>query len=129
MVPTTRTFRWDRFNGSETFGGNASVPTYFDDEVKAIDLSGCSISSTGETKDQQLKHVLYDAATNITVNLHVDQVYKFWQIFTGAKSVSSVDAVVLEPLSSMSDAYNNHDSLHVISADETLTSAYAVSLD
>lgn len=65
-----------------------------------------------------------------TFVLDVDSHYRYLQIFTGAKSAfGSIDAVVLEPLSAMSDAYNNHDGLHVISAGETFVSSYGVHLE
>ena len=44
---------------------------------------------------------------------------RYLQIFTGALASfpdDEVDAVVLEPLSAMSDAFNNGDGLHTISA-------------
>jgi galactose mutarotase-like enzyme len=110
-----------RFDGTQTFGGNVTLPTYFDDEVKAIDAAKCS-------NGDGFKHVLHDAASKVATTLHVGPEFKFLQIFTGAKSIWGVDAVVLEPLSAMSDAYNNHDSLHIISAGETFTSTYGVSV-
>ena len=108
MVPTTHVAPWSRFDGSLPFGGNASLPTYFDDEVKSMGESNCSSSG--------FKHVLHDADSGIYTTLHVSREFKFLQIFTGAKSIWGVDAVVLEPLSAMSDSYNNHDNLHIISA-------------
>ena len=36
---------------------------------------------------------------------------------------------VLEPLGAMSDGFNNHDGLHIISPGETFTGTYTVSLE
>lgn len=60
--------------------------------------------------------------------MHADVRNSDDNVVTGAKSIWGVDAVVLEPLSAMSDSYNNHDSLHVISAGETFTSSFGVSV-
>lgn len=121
MVPTTQTRSWDRFNGSFTFGGNASAPTYFDDEVKALRPELCP--NGGE-----MTHTLRDPTSGVETRLTVSPEFRYLQIFTGAMSTWGTDAVVLEPLSSMADAYNNHDGLRVISAGETYTNWYRVTL-
>lgn len=53
---------------------------------------------------------------------------RYLQIWTGAKAAFGVDAVVLEPLGAMSDGFNNHDGLHVISPGETFKGSYKVAL-
>ena len=121
MVPSGHTQEWRRFTGSQTFGGNASMPTYFDDEVKARQSASC---------DAGYRYRLKSPKDGLTFVLATDAHYRYLQIFTGAKSAfGTIDAVVLEPLSAMSDAYNNHDGLHVISAGETFTSKYGIYLD
>eukprot|EP00041_Stephanoeca_diplocostata_P009069 m.137977 g.137977 ORF g.137977 m.137977 type:complete len:408 (+) comp17590_c0_seq2:62-1285(+) len=117
MVPTGHTHVWSRFNGSRPFGGSATMPTYFDDEVKALNTAKC-----GDT----FEHVLQDFDNSVQIGLSVDSSYKFLQIFTGAQQTWGVDAVVLEPLNAMSDAYNNHDNLHTISVGETYTSSFGI---
>ena len=66
---------------------------------------------------------LVDAKSGQTVRLHHGAHFRYLQIYTGSKAGGGEDAVVLEPLSAMSDAFNNHDGLHVISAGESLTTA------
>ena len=46
-----------------------------------------------------------------------------------ALSTFGVDAVVLEPLSAMSDSYNNHDGLHILSSGEEYTNVMAISIE
>ena len=89
--------------------------------MKATDTSACN-PETG------FRHTLRDPASGVATTLHVSKEFRFLQIFTGAKATWGTDAVVLEPLSAMSDAYNNHDSLHVISAGEMFHSSYGVSV-
>lgn len=74
---------------------------------------------------------LSDPATAQSVKLLHNADMRYLQIFTGAMASfpDGVDAVVLEPLSAMSDAYNNHDGLHVISAGETYTSHFGVEVE
>jgi hypothetical protein len=67
-------------------------PTYFDDEVKAVNPAKCGAGS-------EITHTLHDAASGVETKLHVSPEFRFLQIFTGAKSIWGVDAVVLEPLS------------------------------
>lgn len=116
MVPTGQTTPFSRFNGSESIGGNASVPTYFDVEAKAA--AGCSGNYTTTMLDPVSGDVLRMSATG----------FPFLQVWTGAKSAFGVNAVVLEPLSAMSDGFNNHDSLHIINPGQVFTDVVHVSL-
>lgn len=116
MVPTGQAIPFSRFNGSESIGGNASVPTYFDVEAKAA--AGCSGNYTTTMLDPVSGDVLRMSATG----------FPFLQVWTGAKSAFGVNAVVLEPLSAMSDGFNNHDSLHIINPGQVFTDVVHVSL-
>lgn len=122
MVPSRHVSPWLKNNGSDAIGGNTSVPTYMDDEVKA--LRACPGSEDSFFATRLVDPVLSDT----TVLLH-DHSFRYLQIFTGAKATWGADAVVLEPLSAMSDAYNNHDGLHVISAGETFSSRFGVRVE
>ena len=44
------------------------------------------------------------------------------------RTTFGVSAVVLEPLSAMSDGFNNHDVLHVVSPGQRHVDAFAVTL-
>lgn len=74
-MPTTHTVPWSRFDGTKTFGGNSTLPTYFDDEVKSMGSSNCA--GVG------FKHTLHDAESGVDTVLHVGSEFKFLQIFTG----------------------------------------------
>jgi len=117
MVPTTHVSDWGKNTGADAIGGNATAPTYMDDEVKAM-----AALDSFQTR-------LVDPATRDVTVLHCDSSFRFLQIFTGAMATWGAAAVVLEPLSAMSDAYNNHDGLHVISAGETYENSFGVSLE
>jgi len=120
MVPTGQTTPYTRFNGTLPVGGNATNPTYFDTEVKAT--RACAGKDGYTTK-------LYDPASGDTLALTHTAPYRYLQVWTGAMSTFGVDAVVLEPLGAMSDGFNNHDGLHIISPGETFTGTYTVSLE
>merc|ERR1712166_312932 len=91
-----------------------------DDEVKAM-----------RPLQRDFATRLVDPSTEQTVVLHHGAAMHYLQIFTGAVASfdGAPDAVVLEPLSAMSDAYNNHDGLHVISAGETFVSTFSVEVE
>merc|ERR1712113_327694 len=93
------------------------TPRYMDDEVKAMIPEQLGFATR-----------LVDPSTSQEVVLRHDQAMHYLQIFTGAKKSFSnaIDSVVLEPLSAMSDAYNNRDGLHVIGAGETFVSRFSV---
>ena len=120
MVPSTHTRAWRRDNGTDVVGAdpaNASLPVYMDDEVKAALECAHGYRTRLLTPDGDV------------TTLATDPHYRYLQIYTGSKSSGGEDAVVLEPLSAMSDAYNNHDGLHVISAGQSFLSAFSVSVE
>jgi len=125
MVPTTHMSSWDRSNGSDPIGpalNPPGAPLYMDDEVKAMSRPSSGFYTTK----------LVDPATSQAVLLNHDSDMRYLQIFTGAKAsfpTTPVDAVVLEPLSAMSDGFNNHDGLHTISAGETYVSRFGVEVE
>ena len=119
MVPTTHTTRSDRFNGSLPVGGTASAPEYHDDEFKALRPQDCPYPL--------LRTTLHDPVAEVTTVLHHQS--RYLQVWTGALTTFGVDAVVLEPLSAMSDSFNNHDGVHILSAGEQYTNVMAISLE
>lgn len=123
MVPTGRISDWHDTNGSAPIGfdrDSVAAPRYMDDEVKAMLPSTPGFATR-----------MVDPSTSQTVVLHHDRNMRYLQIFTGALTSfpNAPDAVVLEPLSAMSDAYNNHDGLHIISAGETYVSHFSVEVE
>ena len=118
MVPTGRVGNTTLFNGSAPIGGNATHPTYMDDEVKAMN---------GECCPKMMETVLDDPVANTRSVLRHES--RYLQIWTGGLSTFGIDAVVLEPLSAMSDGFNNHDGLHVLSAGETTSNAFGIRIE
>ena len=77
-------------------GGNATVPEYHDDEFKAMRPQDCT--------EQLFQTKLLDPVTDETTVLHHQS--RYLQVWTGGVTTFGVDAVVLEPLSAMSDGFN-----------------------
>ena len=135
MVPTTQTTDWDmsRVHGSEPIGVAATPPgppTYMDDELKAT-RAGDALE-IDPVLGPIPAHRHFDPGTAQSVVLEHDEEIRYLQIFTGAIASfpdTPIDAVVLEPLSAMSDAYNNHDGLHVISPGETYQTTIAIRVE
>lgn len=115
--PTGITDLYSGFNGSEPIGGNKTNPTFYDDEFKPT--KGGDECSIIETK-------LYDTETDQTVVLWQDRSFRFVHVFTGSSSLFQEDAVAIEPMSAMADAYNNHDHLTTLSAGETWMGSFGV---
>ena len=117
MDPTGITDLYSGFNGSEPIGGNATNPTSYDDEFKP---------TKGPDACPALKTKLYDTETDQTVVLWQDSNFRFVHVFTGSNSIFNENAVAIEPMSAMADAYNNHDHLTTLSAGETWGGSFGV---
>jgi aldose 1-epimerase len=104
------------FDGSGPIGGSQTNPTYYDNEYKA--LTG-PISC--HKSFQQVR--LYDPPTDQTMVLWYNHAFRYVHVYTG---LPSADAVAIEPMSGMADAYNNHDGLTVISDGETWSGQFGV---
>ncbi len=115
MNPTGNTSVGVPFDGHTPIGGNASNPTAYDDEYKAILPS----SLCG-----QIKTKLYDPDTDKTVVLYQSDNMRFLQVFTGV-----LGAVAIEPMSGMADAFNNHDHLSILSGQEVWQASFGVYLE
>lgn len=104
--------------------GTAAVPTYHDDEYKALQPSNkaCGLNGGGRFRTK-----LTDPVTDyVTILSHESH---YLQVWTGALATFGVDAVVLEPLSSMSDAFNNHNGLHILDSGETYTNEFSLEIE
>lgn len=111
MDPTGITEHFYGFNGTQPIGGTATNPTFYDDEFKPAQPNNlvCEIIETR----------LYDEPTQQTVVLWQDPNYRLVHVFTGSEASFHQDAVAIEPMSGMADAYNNHDHLSILSGGET----------
>ena len=100
--------------------GNETVPAYHDDEYKAL-------QPNNEECEGMFRTVLTDPVTDyVTVLSHESH---YIQVWTGALATFGVDAVVLEPLSSMSDAFNNHNGLHILDSGESYTNEFSLEIE
>ena len=117
-IPTGVTSEFTGFDGSTPIGGSATNPTQYDDGYKSIGMENitCSMFETS----------LYDPATGQTVVLYQDNNFPFLQVFTGIVSGTGEDAVAIEPMSAMTDAFNNHDHLEILSGGEIWKGSFGV---
>lgn len=115
--PTGKTEATSMFDGSKPIGGSAGKPTLYDDEFKP---------RRGSMTCPVLKTTLFDKTTNQAVVLWQDDQFRFVQVFTGFTSETQEEAIAIEPMSAMADAYNNHDHLTVLSDGETWTGTFGV---
>ena len=118
MDPTGITKLYRGFNGSDPIGGNETVPTFYDDEFKPTQPNSpmCNVIETS----------LYDVPTKQTVVLWQDRSFRLVHVFTGSETLFHKDAVALEPMSGVADAYNNHDHLSIMSGGEQWSGAVGV---
>ena len=73
-----------------------------------------------------IKTRLYDPDTGQTVVLWQAPNFRFNHIFTGSMSRFGENAVAIEPMSGMADAYNNHDHLSTLSGEENWMGEFGV---
>ena len=119
-IPTGRSELFFGFNGSTVIGGTLSNPTHYDDTFKAInnpDVLLCTLSV--------LRTMLYDPEADQTVFLHQDR-FPIIQVFTGIVNATGEQAVAIEPMSAMTDSFNNHDNLQILSGGETWNGAVGI---
>ncbi|XP_065887843.1 uncharacterized protein YihR-like [Dysidea avara] len=122
-IPTGVTESFTGFNGGTVIGGTLSKPTHYDDAYKAI----------GNPNDIKcspavLKTTLYDPDADETIALYQDN-FPIVQVFTGIVGATGEQAVAIEPMSAMTDSFNNHDNLEILSGGETWTGIFGVHIE
>ena len=115
--PTGATEVNSTFDGSSPIGGSLNTPTFYDDEFKATEPAGVC---------HDIKTRLYDPDTGQTVVLWQAPNFRFIHVFTGSMSRFGENAIAIEPMSGMADAYNNHDHLSTLSGEENWTGEFGV---
>ena len=118
MDPTGITQLSYNFNGTTPIGGNQTNPTFYDDEFKPT-------APTSPLCDTIETHI-YDPPTDQTATLWQDSHFRLVHVFTGSVIDFHENAIAIEPMSGMADAYNNHDHLSVLSGGETWTGTVGV---
>lgn len=122
LVPTGRSSAWPQ--SSFTIGGTAHRPTYMDDEfvvsTPTIAFRHCADPMNFE------QEIVDEGGDGDTTVLFADRQHRVWQIFTGAKETWGWDAIALEPMSGLADAFNNGEGLKVLNAGETFEGTFGV---
>ena len=127
LIPTGHSEPWTKFDGTNPIGGMPKAPTYYDDEFKStLPPSAAVTAACGP----HFRTRLIDAggAGDASV-LFSDRQHNVVQVFSGAKETWGWDAVAIEPMSALADAFNNGDGVHVLSAGESFDATYGVTLD
>ena len=122
-IPTGLSEQFTGFNGGTVIGGTSSNPTHYDDAYKAIGNPGNMDCSPGI-----LKTTLYDPEADQTVILYQDN-FPIVQVYTGIVSATGEQAVAIEPMSAMTDSFNNHDNLEILSGGETWTGTFGIHME
>ncbi len=115
--PTGITDIFKGLDGTTPIGGTSAKPTFYDDEYKVL---------TSPNDCARMETKLYDPDSNQTVVLWQDSNFRFVHVFTGSASLFQENAIAIEPMGGMADAYNNHDHLSVVSGDEVWKGEFGV---
>ena len=127
LIPTGHSEPWNKFDGTHPIGGSPKAPTYYDDEFKStLPPSAAVTAACGP----HFRTRLIDAggAGDASV-LFSDRQHNVVQVFTGAKETWGWDAVAIEPMSALADAFNNGDGLSVLSAGQAFDGSFGVTLE
>ena len=112
LIPTGHSEPWTKFDGTNPIGGTPKTPTYYDDEFKStLPPSAAVTAACGPHFRTRLIDV--GGAGDASV-LFSDRQHNVVQVFTGAKETWGWDAVAIEPMSALADAFNNGDGVHVL---------------
>ena len=135
LIPTGQSEEWTLFDGNTSLGGTAAKPTYFDDEYTStlaanplvprprFDAHGRRCGPPGD-----ITNVIIDGDEQ-TVVVGEGMQFQTWQIFTGAKEGWGWDAIALEPMSGLADAFNNGKGLTVLMPGEAYEGSFSVHLE
>jgi len=131
LIPTGHTEAWTKFDGATPLGGTAAKPTYMDDEFKATKL-GCKESPADPSSifpnEATIAQRIIDGNESVVLAAQTPP-FRTWQIFTGAKEGWGWDAIALEPMSGLADAFNNGEGLTVLDAGEVFEASFGVRLE
>ena len=72
------------------------------------------------------QEIIDEGGDGDAIVLFADRQHRVWQIFTGAKEGWGWDAIALEPMSGLADAFNNGDGLKVLSAGEVFEGTFGM---
>lgn len=124
LIPTGLSDAWTTFDGTTPIGGSETRPTYFDDEFTTT-LPGSARPE--ECADGITQRIIDGNETTVLTGEHMQ--FRAWQIFTGAKEGWGWDAIALEPMSGLADAFNNGAGLTVLMPGEAFEGSFSVWLE
>ena len=120
LIPTGLTAPWTKFDGKNPIGGTKAVPTYYDDEFKAVaSVDACPV----------LRTRVHDGVSGDTAVLWQDSRFRFVQVFSGTMHNFGESAIAIEAMSSEADAWNNKQGINVLQAGETFIGRFGVAVE
>ena len=128
LIPTGAATPWTQFDGVTPIGGaSEDKPTYMDDEFKSMLPPSLSVhAACGPWIQQKIHDVGGDQSTLV---LFADRQHRVFQIFTGAREGWGWNAIALEPMSALADAYNNGDGLTLLWPGETFEGVFGAAIE
>ena len=130
LIPTGRSQAWSKFDGSHPIGGNRTHPTYYDDEFTSTLPTPvpCSVrTGDGVLRPNSISHSISDGAGTVSLAGQGLAAHT-WQLFTGAREGWGWDAIALEPMAGLADAYNNGADLSVLQPGELFEASFHVQI-
>ena len=109
-------------------GGSRALPTYMDDEFVATTPTAAFRHGCARDANNFEQRIVDEGGDGDAAVLFADRQHRVYQIFTGAKEGWGWDAIALEPMSGLADAYNNGDGLRVLAAGEAFEGTFGVTL-
>ena len=135
LIPTGRSEVWTTFDGKTALGGTRDKPTYYDDEFTSTlpdhfaRPAACGLASAPLALADPIVNRIHDA-DGVSVALAGERAaFRTWQIFSGGKEGWGWDAIAMEPMSGLADAFNNGAGLAVVQAGEAWEGSFAVVLE
>lgn len=120
LIPTGTFTPFDGFDGRHPIGGTSEDPTYLDNEYKAL---------AGDVSCPSLSFRIADkGGDGAVMRLQGDHHYRWFHVFTGARSLWGASGVAMEPMSAMADAYNNHDGMSVLVPGQTFEGTFSLGI-
>jgi len=124
LIPTGRVTLSKVFDGSNPIGGTPSAPTFYDDGFKARKICG-SVGKERRGFSQAFHTRIKDPMSSDTIVLWQEaSQYPFLQAYTGRAPY-----IAVEPMSAMTNAFNNFDHLKILDGGETWSGTFGVYLE
>jgi aldose 1-epimerase len=124
LIPTGDSAAW---RSDFKIGGNMTRPAYMDDEFSA---TVAEVDALSAGCGPYYRHRIIDEGGQGDVSVLIaDRSHRVAQIFTGAKEGWGWDAVALEPMTGLANAFNNGDGLRVLLPGQTFEATMGATLE